>query len=215
MLYNFLNSPGHDSYTNLWKFLSFYAKNNDIHDIILVNRTNHIIFSLDNSLTQLNDYELMFVKECIHNNKILISDLHFNNTQKLLHISVFAPLVIHKNIDPSLCIIAITDEKNFFVHLLSQWSSLEDSLETLLLQKRSNQICSINTHNDTIKITTIDKDKLSKNNIFYHFTHGKQGLLLRCDIYYNTRVLSYSTVIDNLSWMVITKINYYNLFHQW
>lgn len=55
----------------------------------------------------------MFVKECIHNNKILISDLHFNNTQKLLHIRVFAPLVIHKNIDPSLCIIAITDEKIF------------------------------------------------------------------------------------------------------
>lgn len=36
LLYNFLNSPCHDSYTNLWKFLIFYATNNDIHDIILV-----------------------------------------------------------------------------------------------------------------------------------------------------------------------------------
>lgn len=213
LLHNYLTSPHQENYYKLWQFLKFYAINNDINNIVIANINYSIIVSLDKSITKLDDTAISLIQKSNTEKKIIVSDIHHDESGHQLHISVIAPVFLQGSNYPAFFIIAITDARDFIIPILSQWTGLADSAETILLQKRTYQAYSIN-NTANLQIYDINNELSDKNTILYKYFIGSNGFLSGIDTD-NKKVLSYATSVSELSWLIITKQDHFILFKQW
>lgn len=210
----YVNDPSSTNYRQLQGFLEFYSKNNDIKEILIVNKNFKIIFTTYNTINTLTEYELNYLKECASINKVLVTDLHYDIKFALFHVSVILPLFFNATSQPSFYIIAISDANDTIFPILSQWTGNDISAETYLVEKRSKQIYTFNNkkrHPESFNFTI---DTLPKNNFIYDHLHASNNLSEGIDIY-NNKVFSYAKSISELSWLIISKQNRSVLFIQW
>ncbi|MCX8123289.1 MAG: PAS domain S-box protein [Spirochaetes bacterium] len=212
---NYLSNPDKEKYGQLWQLLNFYAKNNDIYDILIVSANHSIIFTLHHTVEKLSAESILFLNTCKTQKKITVTDLHYDYPESNLHISLIAPLFVNENVLPSYFLICISRAQDYLLPLLSQWAAgVTQSAETVLIQKRTRQVYSFNIKNHNPQFIIFKIDSLKKDNVIYQSFNGKCGLLFGYDNDSN-KVLAYSLFIPDIEWVVITKQNYSVILSQW
>ncbi len=214
LFFSYINNTNTHNYNNLRQFLEFYSKNNDIKEILIVNKHYKIIFSIYNTISSLNENELFYLHECTVNKKTLVSDLHYDIDKTVFHICVISPIMFSDLSNPSFYIICISDVKDSIFPILSQWTGNDISAETYLIEKRSKHIYPFNNKRNLPKSFNISIDFVEEDNCIYKHLFAETRFSTGIDFYGNT-VLSYAESISGIPWVIVSKQNRSVLYRQW
>ena len=213
---NFVKNQNQETYYNLHQLLDFYAKNNDISEILIVSRDGKIFFSLYKTIQSLSEEPTKALKKALADNKTVITDFHVDNSLHNYHVSLIQPINLNKNNKPNNFIILVSNATENIFPILDKWPRLSPSSSTLLLSKNNNLIFSFKKHEKRAlhEILKYSKDVLPIKSIERKAIDGKTGFYLCKDIN-NDSIGGYITHISDTPWIIITKINKSEIFRRW
>lgn len=205
-----------ESYNTLYEFLDFYAKNNDISEVLLVNKDGTILFSLYKHIKLLSQDTLQYLQYAANTNKPVFTDIHIDNDDFNYHISLIVPVNPDFTARSNHFIILISSAENFIFPVLQRWTGPTKTDETLLIIKNKPEIYTFKAYTpkknpDIIQVNT---HSLSHDNIISKAINGFEGFTYGKDLK-NIHVGTYITSIPQTPWIILTKSSKAELFQRW
>ena len=197
---------------NNW--LTVIKKYHDYSNIYIINNNGKIIFSLQDSTSQLSSHDVHRALSTFKNDKISYSNLKMEKTNDKIFLDYRVPIVVNKNSHTSnlaVVIFRIDPQKDFFP-VVSSWPFTSYSAESYLVKREGNYAVYLSKLKKIKNAALNFKTPISvSNNVAVKAILGKTGILEGFD-YNKDKVIAEAHKIPNSDWYLISKVNRAEIF---
>ncbi len=199
----------------LTTLLTFYQRNNDLNEIVLMDMDGRVRLSLNGGKGGVySDYEIAMA-EALRSGRPVITELHSGVHHSQPHVSVLAPVFSGVNRVPIGVVVLVNDARRFLYPLLRSWPTLSRSAETYLLMREGSDALFLNDVRHGKDTALKLRIPLSRSDVSAaKAVTGGQGVFRARD-YRGVDVMSAVMRVPGSSWYLLAEIDAKEVYEEW
>lgn len=187
-------------------------KHDDYVDVLLVDTTGTICFSVSGSQGVINGYSIL--TETLHAGAPIMTDLHVSSHVSMPHISVFVPVFDENQVVQGVLVL-VTDARRSFYPLIQSWPVPSDTAETLLVRRDGDDVLFLNELRHQAGAAFALRLPLSATEIVAVMAvQGREGIVYAKD-HRGLDVVAALRPVPDSPWFLVAKVDAAEAFAGW
>lgn len=205
-----------DVLERLTTFLTFYQRNNDLNEVLLMDMEGRIRLSLNGGRDLFSGYKIPMA-EALRSGRPVVTELHSGIHRSQPHVSVLAPVFsgAGANRVPLGVVVLVNEARRFLCPLLRSWPTLSRSAETYLVMREGSDALFLNDVRHGKDTALKLRIPLSRNEVSAVMAvNGGQGVFRARD-YRGIDVMSAVMRVPGSSWLLVAEIDADEVYEEW
>ena len=203
-----------DVAVRLTTLLTFYQRNNDLNEIMLMDMDGRVRLSINGEKGVYSDYGVPMA-EALRSGRPVITELHSGVHRSQPHVSVLAPVFSGADRVPIGVVVLVNDAGRFLYPLLSSWPTLSRTAETYLVMREGTDALFLNDVRHEKDTALKLRIPLSRKDVSAVMAvNGRQGVFRARD-YRGVDVMSAVMTVPGSSWRLVAEIDTKEVYKEW
>ena len=203
-------TPGAEKEIFRWmKSLQRSEQDQSYQGVLLLEPKGDIRLSVPGGEKVLDPFSKKLVLEAARNKSVMLSDLYWDETSKVIRLSLLVPILLHRggNPVPVAVVLLRIDPQRFLYPLIQKWPTPSRSAETLLIRREGEEVVFLNELRHQKNTALVLRSPLSRQGLpAAMVARGQEGVAEGFD-YRGVSVLAALRRIPGSPWFLVAKID--------